>query len=400
MLIWGIGAMIKALMVLKAMKQKLKKHHLRSAITIVVVLVFGVAMYASIQRAGASSITDLQRRSAELQAEIRENQRKASAHHAEAETLQGRIDELNAEIAAANKQIELLTVQIQELELKIEETNKELEIQKNILGENIRALYFEGDISTIEILASSKDLSEFVDKEQYRNAVQEKIRTTISKVNTLKAELSAKQEEIQVLLAQQQEQRALLAERRAEQQKLLDETKGKEARYQAILDKQRKELAEAEAAIARAVGSGSYRSAPVGPIAAGAPIGGIGSTGLSSGPHLHLEVRKSGHDTNPSPYIQRQPVPMPPAWVSQSYGNRDSIYMRGYHPGTDYAGPQGTQISAIRSGYLYRGCSNDLLGTSNNAYGYVAVVEHSDGSIAIYAHMTGGPSRCNYNTYY
>jgi len=91
---------------------------------------------------------------------------------------------------------------------------------------------------------------------------------------------------------------------------------------------------------------------------------------------------------------------MPPAWISQSYGNPDPIYARGWHPGTDYAASAGTQIRAIRAGYLYRGCSDDLLGTHNNAYGYVAIVEHSDGSIAIYAHMTGGPSRCNYNTYY
>lgn len=364
------------------------------------VLVLGVALYAPVQHSGASSISELQKKSQQLQAEIAANQKIAAEYHAEAVTLQAKINELNAEIAIVNQQIELLSLQIKELELKIEETNKELDRQRSVLGENIRAMYFEGDVSTIEILATSKDLSDFVDKEQYRNAVQDKIKATLDKIKILKAELQAKREEVQKLLSQQQAQRALLDEKRQEQQSLLNATRGQEARYQAMIASQRKQLAEAEAAIARAVGSGSYRSAPVGPVAAGDPIGGIGNSGLSSGPHLHLEVRKGGSDVNPGPYIQYSPVPMPPAWVSQSYGTRDSIYMRGYHPGIDYAGPTGTQIRAIRGGYLYRGCSNDLLGTTTNPYGYVAVVEHSDGSISIYAHMTGGPSRCSYNTYY
>src|SRR5690606_3308919 len=219
-------------------------------------------------------------------------------------------------------------------------------------------------------------------------------------IKLLKAELSAKQEEVQKLLDQQQAQRRLLDEKRREQQYLLDVTRGEEARYQEMIAKQRKLLAEAEAEIARALGSGSYKSSPVGPIAAGEPIGGVGSSGLSSGPHLHFEVRKNGQVINPSPYIEVSPVAMPPAWVSQGYGVRNSLYGSGYHPGIDYAAPIGTQIRAARGGYLYRGCSNDLLRTSKNQYGYVAIVEHSDGSIAIYAHMTGGPPACSYNTYH
>lgn len=377
-----------------------KRRYLTGVLSIFMALVLGVALYAPAQHSDAASISDLQSKSRQLQAEIAENQKKAAEFHAHAETLQAKISELSAEISVVNKQIQLLSLQIEELELKIEETNKEIGRQRSILGANIRVMYFEGDVSTIEMLASSENLSEFVDKEQYRSAVQSKIKSALDKIKVLKAELKIKQDEVQKLLGQQQAQRRLLDEKRLEQQRLLDATRGEEARFQAMVAEQRKQLAEAEAALARAIGAGSYRSAPVGPVAAGDPVGGIGSSGLSSGPHLHLEVRKNGADTNPGPYIERRPVPMPPAWVSQGYGNPDSIYMRGYHPGIDYAGPAGTQISAIKPGYMYRGCSNDLLGTSNNAYGYVAVVEHSDGTISVYAHMTGGPSRCNYNTYY
>jgi septal ring factor EnvC (AmiA/AmiB activator) len=386
------------------MKQKPEKKHftsrfvfaLKSAVILALAGVLLLASTTDSPAATAASITELQQRSRQLQAEIAENQRIAAEHHARAESLQAKVNELSAEITVVSQQIDLLSLQIEELKLKIEESNKELARQRNVLGENIRAMYFEGDVSTIEILATSKDLSEFVDKEQYRSAVQDKIKSAVDKIKILKAELDAKQAEVQKLLDQQQAQRKLLDEKRYEQQSLLDATRGEEATYRKLIDNLRREQAKAEAEIARAVGSGSYKSSPVGPIAAGDPIGGVGKSGMSTGYHLHLEVRKNGQVINPGPYIDQQPVDMPPAWISQGFWEANSWYASGHHSGIDYAAPEGTQIRAAKSGYLYRGCSKDVLSTSTNAYGYVAIVEHSDGSIAIYAHMTGGPAACNY----
>lgn len=249
------------------MKQKIQqKKHKRGYLTrlaivsVVIVLTLGMFSYLSTGRSDAASISELQQQSQQLQAAIKENEKKAAEFRATAHTLEGKIKELNTEIAVAAQQIELLSVQIKELQLKIEENNRELDRQRGVLGANIRMMYFEGDVSTIEMLASSQDLSEFVDREQYRNTVQDKVKTAVDKIKVLKAELQAKQEEIQKLLDQQQAQRKTLDDKRQEQQSLLDATRGEESRYRQrirdLTDQQRavnRELAR----LTRSVGSGT-----------------------------------------------------------------------------------------------------------------------------------------------
>ena len=49
--------------------------------------------------------------------------------------------------------------------------------------------------------------------------------------------------------------------------------------------------------------------APMGTIAAGAPIARVGHNGSSTGPHLHIEIRQNGVSIDPEPKIHLAPLP-------------------------------------------------------------------------------------------
>lgn len=348
----------------------------------------------------AESTSDLRKKADQLQKEIDANKAIADDLGHQANTLKDAIAGLDIQISNAIKQIELTKVKIAELEAELVKTQAELERQKGLLKASMRALYKRGGASTTELLVGSDSFSEFIDEQEYLERLKLGVQDSTKKVIEIKQKIQKQKEEQENLKKQQEENKRQLNSTRSQRANLLAKTEGEEAKYKKVVADLEKQQAEAEAALARALNSGSYRVSPVGPIGKGEIVGAVGSTGLSSGPHLHLEARNGNGVTNPSPYIKEQPINMPPGYISQGYGASNPIYRSGRHPGIDYATSSGSPIFAIDNGYMYRGCSNQMLGTSNNAYGFVAIVEHSNGIKSIYAHMSGGPAACNYNTYY
>lgn len=194
-----------------------------------------------------------------------ENQAQASVLRAQAQTYQEAIDKLQAQINAMVVQIAANEKKSEDLKQQIVEAEQELAKQRKTLGDSIRAMYLEGEISTLEMLASSKDLSDFVDKQQYREAVQNKIKSTVDQITLLKAQLKTQKDEVERLLAEQRTIESQLAVDRQKQSEMLAYTESQKTQYeQRIRDNnaQISTLRAQQAAAYRRYGNGS--SSPTG----------------------------------------------------------------------------------------------------------------------------------------
>jgi surface antigen/peptidoglycan hydrolase CwlO-like protein len=179
-----------------------------------------------------------------LQAENAEHQEESSELADQAASYQDAIDKLEGQINGLQQAIVANQKKSDALQTEIDKQQKELDHQKYVLGQNIKTMYLEGQISTLEILAASKDLSEFVDKQQYRNAVQDQVKTTVDKITALKVELEKKQRELQTLIKEQESQKAELAEARAQQSELLAYTEDQKASYDKAIKNNQDEISE------------------------------------------------------------------------------------------------------------------------------------------------------------
>ncbi len=157
----------------------------------------------------------------ELQSQNNQSQQKIDALRVEAGSLEATINGLNQQIAGLQAEIQTNENKKADLERQIAEAEAELVKQRRVLGQNIKAMYLEGQITTLEMLASSKDLSEFVDKEQYRNSVKDKVKHTLERVADLKNQLRTQKNQVEVLIKEKQGLQDQIATQKAEQDRLL-----------------------------------------------------------------------------------------------------------------------------------------------------------------------------------
>jgi peptidoglycan DL-endopeptidase CwlO len=182
-------------------------------------------------------ISALRARSAQAQTLLSDLQAQASSY-------QDAISKLQAQIDAVQQLINANLARQAELQVQITANENELAKQRGFLAADIKTMYVDGEPTTIEMLATSRNLSEFVDKEEYRTTVQKKIQETLKKINTLQNQLKAQQETVTALLKDQQAQQGQLDSDRSQQAQLLAMNEGQQQQYNQQIRTNQAKIAE------------------------------------------------------------------------------------------------------------------------------------------------------------
>lgn len=183
--------------------------------------------------AGIASADRFDDQIAALQQEV--NQQKAQAAHlaGQADTLANKLASLQNQTAALRSQINLNQTKYDKTTDSIVQNKLKLEQQKAVLSANIKSMYLDSTVTPIEMLASSKNISEFLDQQQYLDKIKSKIQAAMADIQSLQLQLEAQQTQLTNILSDQKGQQAQLIAFQNETSSLLASTRGQEAAYQA-----------------------------------------------------------------------------------------------------------------------------------------------------------------------
>lgn len=188
-----------------------------------------------------------------------------------ADSLQQQIDNLNVQNAQASSAlnslqlqatsyqnaISLLQSQINAIQSAInaneaEQTNLQQEIvsdqaqiaqQKQLLSQDIESMYVNGQMTTLEMLATSNNLSSFVDAEAYRGAVQDKLQGLLTKIAQTEDELESQKTQLQQTLATTQKQQSSLSSDQSQQNSMLAMNQSQQASYNQQIQSNQSQIA-------------------------------------------------------------------------------------------------------------------------------------------------------------
>jgi len=315
-----------------------------------------------------------------LQADMSRFQAEANRLNAEAVTLSNALAQLTNEKNALQSQVDLSQSQYDQLIIKIADTEKQILDNQNALGSTLAGLYVDDDISPVEMLASSKDISEFLNKQEYRNSIKKELSSTINRVKDLKVQLSSQKAEVEKVLAEQKTARDELVAKESAQANLVAQTRNDEAAYQGMIKSSAAGIADAKAAQAairaRANSTGGYTLVNAGSLggypwnSSNCTMQGYMSTGGSNG---------NGGDGHG--YGCRQCV----SYVAWKIAKETGIYYQNWGNGGQWA------QSAIRNGY------KNLGGTPQP--GSIAVLWGNPGHVAWVESVSADGSKVTVSQY-
>ncbi len=354
---------------------KLQKVEYIISILLVVVMFLGtISVYASQK-------TDLTNEQNDIDKQIQETSSEIAGVKSQMTDALNQINNYNAqigtyedEIGTLETQVSTLQSQITEKEANIQEQQRKYEEQQDLLEKRLVAMYESGTTSYLDMLLSSRSLSDFISKyyvieqlTEYDNELLDGIESTKKQIETEKAALENARNEVQNSKTQAENKRNSLSVLVNEKNTLVGNLSAEEKELQQRLEEfeeDKKEIQRQLAEIARQEEEERRKAAEAAAKKAGKPV--------------------SDADISFTPNTSGFICPL-----SGKSKRNITTGMNGYrgHTGVDFACPEGTPILAAKSGRVIKSEAKIRNG-KYYSYGNYVTITHGDGTMTLYAHMS------------
>lgn len=410
------------------MNKKYSLYSKLSTFALIVILIFEVCLLQiTIHPTSilAQSDQELEQQLREKRGEIDKIEKQLEETKTQAKTLKtqlqfidGQISLTKLKIDETSFQITKLLKEITNLESSIIRVSKSVDQISEVLLNRIIKTYKYSYVSNLDLLFSSDGFADLLERIKYIQIAQAYDKKKLYELQATKQLFHDQKQDKQVRqnkLSQEKQKlesyRIQLDNQKKAKEELLQVTKNDEVAFQALLERLR---ADSES-ISRAL---SGKGIKIGDVRKGDRIAGVGNSGCSTGPHLHLEVMTPAHveevdgkyiitgsdnKVDPLPYLQSGQFPKP----TESYSGNDcsqggscfngyittrfkqwyNVLGGSYHTGLDIADYSGASVYGASDGtsYLFtdsKACS--LTGT----IGKGIVIDHKDSDIVtLYWHI-------------
>ena len=154
---------------------------------------------------------------------MQQNKTEAYEYTKKAESVGEAIKQLDSEIATLNAEISASETKLTELNAEIEKTEKKLAENQAVLAEMLINMHFSTDSEPITILAGSKSISDFAEKQAREDVAKQEIAAASERVKQLKTDLNKQKTEAEIALKSSEDKRALVVSKQSSQKTLQEQ---------------------------------------------------------------------------------------------------------------------------------------------------------------------------------
>lgn len=158
--------------------------------------------------------------------------------------LKGELNDLNSQLATLSKELDDTSSQIEELSAKVEKSKLDLasvqldeEAQYDSMKDRIKFMYEGGTSSLLQILLTSENMGDFLNKAEYVATISDYDRSMLNQLQDVRKSVEKKQEELEAQQSKLSSLQKTLTSKREELNSKISSTSGELANYQAQLER-------------------------------------------------------------------------------------------------------------------------------------------------------------------